>query len=59
MYVGNSGWVIGPSKVNNSRTHKTFGCSRFVFNYFLAIWRTSFQSSGRSLTYNLRAIQFS
>lgn len=31
---------------------KTIGCSRFVFNQFLAKWNDTYQSTGKGLTYN-------
>lgn len=31
---------------------KTIGCSRFVFNHFLAKWDDTFKSTGKGLSYN-------
>ncbi|WP_391558612.1 IS200/IS605 family element RNA-guided endonuclease TnpB [Robertmurraya sp.] len=31
---------------------KTIGCSRFVFNHFLAQWNDAYKETGRGLTYN-------
>jgi putative transposase len=31
---------------------KTIGCSRFVFNYFLAKWNETYKETGKGLTYN-------
>ncbi|GAC44077.1 transposase and inactivated derivative [Paenibacillus popilliae ATCC 14706] len=32
---------------------KTIGCSRFVFNYFLAQWNDTYKNTGKGLTYNI------
>ncbi len=32
--------------------NKTFGCSRFVFNHFLAKWDNAYKDTGKGLTYN-------
>jgi putative transposase len=31
--------------------HKTIGCSRFVFNHFLARWNDQYKETGKGLTY--------
>ena len=32
--------------------NKTIGCSRFVFNHFLAQWNEAYKETGIGLTYN-------
>ncbi|MDP4099261.1 IS200/IS605 family element RNA-guided endonuclease TnpB [Paenibacillus sp. P96] len=32
--------------------NKTLGCSRFVFNHFLALWNEVYHSTGKGLSYN-------
>src|SRR5690606_3221633 len=32
--------------------NKTFGCSRFVFNYFLDKWNETYEQTGKGLSYN-------
>src|SRR5699024_12089941 len=32
---------------------KTISCSRFVFNYFLAMWNNAYNSTGKGLSYYL------
>lgn len=43
---------IYPTQEQVVLMRKTLGCSRFVFNHFLAMWRSSMHSSGKSLSYN-------
>src|SRR5699024_413216 len=31
---------------------KTIGCSRFVFNHFLATWKDTYKETGKGLTYH-------
>lgn len=33
--------------------NKTIGCSRFIFNYFLARWNEQYEQTGEGLTYNV------
>ncbi|MGP4079695.1 IS200/IS605 family element RNA-guided endonuclease TnpB [Pseudalkalibacillus sp. R45] len=40
-----------PTKEQEIRIAKTIGCSRFVFNHFLARWNTAYQEKGKGLTY--------
>ena len=41
-----------PNKEQQILINKTFGCSRFVFNYFLAKWDNAYKETGKGLTYN-------
>ena len=43
---------IYPSKEQEILIAKTIGCSRFVFNHFLAKWNDTYKATGKSLTYN-------
>ena len=43
---------IYPNKEQEILINKTFGCSRFVFNHFLAIWDNTYKETGKGLTYN-------
>ncbi|WPZ16936.1 IS200/IS605 family element RNA-guided endonuclease TnpB [Geobacillus subterraneus] len=43
---------IYPNKEQEALMTKTFGCSRFVFNYFLAKWEDAYKETGKGLTYN-------
>src|SRR5690606_36012895 len=43
---------IYPNKEQEILINKTFGCSRFVFNHFLAKWNETYQETGKGLTYN-------
>jgi len=43
---------IYPNKKQMELINKTFGCSRFVFNYFLAKWDNTYKETGKGLTYN-------
>lgn len=42
---------IYPTKEQEILITKTFGCSRFVFNHFLAKWNETYQETGKGLTY--------
>jgi transposase len=42
---------IYPSKTQASLINKTIGCSRFVFNHFLALWDNAYKETGKGLTY--------
>ncbi|PEM60983.1 IS200/IS605 family element RNA-guided endonuclease TnpB, partial [Bacillus pseudomycoides] len=42
---------IYPSKKQEILIAKTIGCSRFVFNYFLALWNDTYKETGKGLTY--------
>ena len=44
---------IHPNKEQEILINKTFGCSRFVFNHFLAKWNKTYKETGKGLTYNL------
>ena len=43
---------IYPNKEQTILIHKTIGCSRFVFNHFLAKWNEAYRETGKGLTYN-------
>jgi|SRR5690625_1199033 len=43
---------IYPNKSQEVLIAKTIGCSRFVFNYFLAKWIHTYRDTGKGLTYN-------
>lgn len=43
---------IYPNKEQVVLINKTIGCSRFVFNRFLAQWNGTYEETGKGLTYN-------
>lgn len=43
---------IYPNKEQATLINKTIGCSRFVFNHFLAKWKDTYKETGKGLTYN-------
>lgn len=43
---------IYPNKEQEILIAKTIGCSRFVFNWFLAQWNDKYEKNGKGLTYN-------
>lgn len=43
---------IYPSKEQEILIAKTIGCSRFVFNHFLAKWNDTYKATRKGLTYN-------
>jgi len=43
---------IYPNKEQEILIAKTIGCSRFVFNHFLARWNNTYKETGKGLTYN-------
>ena len=43
---------IYPNKKQENLIAKTIGCSRFVFNHFLAKWNDAYTETGKGLTYN-------
>lgn len=43
---------IYPSKEQATLINKSIGCSRFVFNHFLAKWNDAYEQTGKGLTYN-------
>ena len=43
---------IYPTKEQEDLITKTIGCSRFVYNHFLAKWDESYQQTGKGLTFN-------
>jgi putative transposase len=40
-----------PNKEQAILINKTMGCSRFVFNHFLAKWNDTYKTTGKGLTY--------
>ncbi|SFJ52115.1 putative transposase [Thermoflavimicrobium dichotomicum] len=43
---------IYPTKGQATLINKSIGCSRFVFNHFLAKWNESYEQTGKGLTYH-------
>ena len=43
---------IYPTKEQEVLITKTIGCSRFIYNHFLAKWNEIYESTGKGLTYN-------
>ncbi|PSL50870.1 putative transposase [Salsuginibacillus halophilus] len=43
---------IYPNRHQQTMINKTIGCSRFVFNYFLAEWNEAYATKGKGLTYS-------
>ena len=43
---------IYPNQEQEILINKTIGCSRFVFNYFLAKWNDTYKETEKGLTYN-------
>lgn len=43
---------IYPTEEQKILIAKTIGCSRFVFNHFLAKWNDTYKATGKGLTYN-------
>src|SRR5690625_4511040 len=43
---------IYPTKQQSEFNKKTIGCSRFVFNHYLALWNDSYKKTGKGLTYH-------
>ncbi|WP_163578607.1 helix-turn-helix domain-containing protein, partial [Gracilibacillus thailandensis] len=48
---------IYPTTEQERQIAKTIGCSRFVFNHFLAKWNDTYQETGKGLTYNACSAQ--
>jgi len=48
---------IYPNAEQKIRIAKTMGCSRFVFNYFLAKWNDRYKEAGKGFTYGTCASQ--
>ena len=48
---------IYPNKEQTILINKTIGCSRFVYNYFLDKWNTSYIETNKGLNYNKCATQ--
>jgi putative transposase len=43
---------IYPTKEQEILIKKSIGCSRFVFNHFLAKWKETYKETGKGLSYN-------
>src|SRR5690625_2465438 len=43
---------IYPTKKQMELIKKTMGCSRFIFNHFLAMWNDTYKETGKGLTYH-------
>lgn len=43
---------IYPTEEQKILIAKTIGCSRFIFNHFLAKWNDTYKATGKGLTYN-------
>src|SRR5699024_12554028 len=43
---------VYPTKKQIELIKKTIGCSRFVFNHFLATWKDTYKETGQGLTYH-------
>lgn len=43
---------IYPTQEQTTLINKSIGCSRFVFNHFLAKWNETYKETGKGLTYN-------
>jgi putative transposase len=43
---------IYPTKEQAEFMNKSIGCSRFVYNHFLAKWNEAYQQTGKGLTYH-------
>lgn len=41
-----------PTKEQATLINKTMGCSRFVFNHFLAHWNNTYHATGQGLSYH-------
>src|SRR5699024_12522845 len=53
MFLHNSyRFRIYPTKTQTELIKKTIGCSRFVFNHFLATWKDTYKETGMGLTYH-------
>ena len=46
---------IYPTKEQEKLIIKTFGCARFVFNYFLALTEHTYEETGKTVTHNERS----
>ena len=43
---------VYPNKKQQELIQKTFGCARFVYNYFLDLRIKAYQNSNKSVNYN-------
>jgi putative transposase len=48
---------IYPTKEQTILINKSMGCSRFVFNHFLAKWNEAYERTGKGLTYQICSSQ--
>ncbi|MDM5235217.1 helix-turn-helix domain-containing protein [Bacillus cereus] len=44
-------FCISPNKKQEILIAKMIGCSRFVFNHFLALWNDTYKEAGKGLNY--------
>ncbi|MNI05038.1 Helix-turn-helix domain protein [compost metagenome] len=42
---------IYPTAEQTKLINKTLGCTRFVFNWFLALWKYAYKETGKGSTY--------
>ena len=50
MYIANKVRVY-PNSEQATQMIKTIGCSRYVYNYFLDLWNTTYKQTGKGLSY--------
>ena len=43
---------IYPTPDQTTLINKTIGCSRYIFNRFLALWNETYEETGKGLTYD-------
>ena len=43
---------IFPTKEQQQRIHRMFGCCRFVFNHFLGLWNDTYAATGKGMSYH-------
>lgn len=43
---------VYPTEEQAIQIDKTIGCSRFVYNHFLDLWKQTYKETGKGLTYN-------
>lgn len=41
-----------PTKEQEEKIKKNFGCVRFIYNYFLALWQKTYEETGHGLSYH-------
>jgi len=45
-------YCIFPTKEQQQRIHRMFGCCRFVFNHFLGLWNDTYAATGKGMSYH-------